>query len=80
MVPIILNLKILIYEGTFDNLIIEIIHFLVIFGGMLRLTLLTKLCVLVLMVIIVFEGLKIGVIIQMINERSPRDALYGISM
>jgi hypothetical protein len=32
------------------------------------------------MVIIVFEGLKIGVIIQMINERCPRDALYGTSM
>ncbi len=30
------------------------------------------------MVTIIFEGLKIGVIIQMINKCYPRDALYGI--
>jgi hypothetical protein len=29
------------------------------------------------MVTIIFEGLKIGVIIQMINKCYPRDALYG---
>lgn len=42
MVPIILNLKIIIDESTFDILISVIILSLVIFGGMLKVDIVNK--------------------------------------
>ncbi len=39
---IILNLKIIIDEGTFDNFIVVIIHSLVIFGGILKVDIVNK--------------------------------------
>jgi hypothetical protein len=62
-VPILLNLEKIVDGGMFNNLTIVIIHFLVIFGGMSKTNIVNKVVCFGANGVIVFQGLKISVII-----------------
>ncbi len=70
-VPILLNLEKILDGGMFDNLIVVIIHSLVIFGGMLETNIANKVLCFGVDNVIVFQGLKTGVIVQLINKHYP---------
>jgi hypothetical protein len=70
-VPIFLNLGRIVDGGTFDNLTTVIIHSLVIFGGMLETNIANKVLCFGADNVIVFQGLKTGVIIQLISDHYP---------
>jgi hypothetical protein len=62
-VPILLNLERIVDGGMFNNLIIMIMHFLVIFGGMSKTNIANKVVCFGANGIIIFQGLKVGVIV-----------------
>ncbi len=66
--PILLNLEMIVDGSTFDNFTIIIIHFLVVFGGMLEIDLGNKVVCFGVDSVIIFQGLKIGVIVLLINK------------
>ncbi len=70
-VPILLNLDTIVVGGTFDNLTTMIICFLVIFGGILEINIVNKVLCFGVNSVIVFHGLNIGVIVQLINKQYP---------
>ncbi len=70
-VPILLNLERIVDGGMFNNLTIMIIHFLAIFGGMPKTTIANKVVCFGVNGVIVFQGLKIGVLVQLISKHCP---------
>jgi hypothetical protein len=67
-VPILLNLENIVDGGMFNNLTIVIIHFLAIFGGMSKIDIANKVVCFGDDGVIVFQGLKISVIVQLISK------------
>jgi hypothetical protein len=70
-VPILLNLERIINGGTFDNLAFTTIRSHVIFGGMSETYIINKVVCFGADGVIIFQGLKIGVIIHLISKHYP---------
>jgi hypothetical protein len=70
-VLILLNLERIVNKGTFDNLTFVIIHSLVVFGGMSKIDIANKVVYFGANFVIVFQGLKIGVTIELVNKHYP---------
>jgi hypothetical protein len=66
MVPIILNLERIVNGGTFDNLTSIIIHSFVVFGDNTN-----KVVCFRANGVTIFQGLKTGVIVQLVNKHYP---------
>jgi hypothetical protein len=78
-VPILLNLKKIVDECTYDNLTLVIIFSLVIFDGMPKANIANKVVCFEVNGVTVFQGLKISVTIQMDNKHCiffVRNLLY----
>jgi len=67
-VSILFNLERIVDGGMFNNLIVMIIHFLVIFGGMSETNIANKVVCFGVEGVIIFQGLKTNVIVQLINK------------
>ncbi len=69
--PILLNLERIVNGGTSNNLTSIIICSLVVFGGMSKSNIANKVVCFGVNNVIVFQSLKIGVIIQLVNKHFP---------
>ncbi len=67
-VSILFNLERIVDGGMFNNFIVMIIHFVVIFGGMLEINIANKVVCFGVEGVIIFQGLKTNVIVQLINK------------
>lgn len=71
MVPILLNLEKIVDGGTSNNFINVIIRSLVVFYGMSKIYLSIKVVCFGADGVTIFQGLKIGVIVQLTNKHCP---------
>ncbi len=70
-VPILLNLERIVNGSTSDNFTSIIIFFLTIFGGMLETNIVNKVVCFGANYVVVFQGLKTSVIIQLVSKHCP---------
>ncbi len=69
--PILLNLERIVNGGTSNNLTFIIIHSLVVFGAMSETDITNKVVYFGANGVIIFQGLKIGVIVQSVSKHCP---------
>lgn len=82
-VPILLNLERVVNGATSNNFIVMIIHFLIVFGGLLKMDIANKVVYFKADIVIVFQGLKTSVTIQLMAKHNPyiiNISLYGTPM
>ncbi len=69
--PILLNLERVVDEGTSNNLIATIVHSFTNLGGLLVVDVVNKVVCFGVDNVTIFQGLKTGVIIQLMNKHNP---------
>lgn len=82
-VPILLNLERVVDGTTSNNFIAMIIQSLIVFDGLLKMDIANKVVNFKADSVTVFQGLKIGVIIQLMAKHNPyivNISLYGTPM
>ncbi len=70
-VPILVNLERVVDGTTFGNLIVVIVYSLIVLGGLLNVDIVNKVDCYGTNGVTMFQGLKIGVAIQLKNKHNP---------